>query len=317
MRIASWIIVVVLVGVLGVPEEAFAWGPATHVGIATSVLERLSVLPGAVAAVLARHSIAYLYGNVAADIVFAKRFSSVKQFCHHWSTGFGLLDKADDGKAKAFAYGYISHLAADTIAHGKYVPRQIAVSQCAVGAGHFFWELRADATEADANWRLLEETLGDDHSQHHQMLESHITGTFLSFDLNRLLFEGMSALTVRRNFRRTVDAWNRYSRWYLCPELVEGYRAESLDRVLSVLTDGTRSSLLREDPNGTSALMSVRVRRREFRRLKRRGLPVQHRLLEASRGLAPKPSAGLSLRNAGVVAAETKDPTAGGHVLIA
>ena len=317
MRIASWIIVVVLIGVLGCPEEAFAWGPATHVGIAASVLERLSVLPAAVAAVLARHGIAYLYGNVAADIVFAKRFSSVKQFCHHWSTGFGLLNGADDAKAKAFAYGYISHLAADTVAHGKYVPRQIAVSQCAVGVGHFFWELRADATEVDSNWRLLEEVLRDDHSQHHQTLENHITGTFLSFDLNRLLFDGMSALTVRQSFRRTVDAWNRYSRWYLSPELVQGYRAESLDRVLSVLTEGTRSSLMREDPNGTSALMSVRVRRRELRRLKRRGLPVQHRLLEASRGLAPKPSAALGLHNTDAVTAAAKGPAAGGHVLIA
>ncbi len=287
MRFTYWTLVVVLAYLLGETEQALAWGAATHVGIAASVLERLPLLPAAVAAVLARHGIAYLYGSIAADVVFAKRWSRVKQFCHHWSTAFGLLDAAEDDRAKAFAYGYLTHLAADTVAHGKYVPRQIVLSECSVNFGHFYWEMRAEATETDAIWRLLEQVLGDDHSDHHQALESHITDTFLPYDLNRVLFDRVNALTVRQKFRRTVNAWTRYSRWYLAPELISGYRAESFDRVYSVLAEGVRSALLREDPNGTSAMMHLRVRRREVRRLKRRGLPVQHRLLEASRGLAP------------------------------
>ena len=103
-------------------DQALAWGPATHIGLASTMWEYLSVLPAAVAAVLARHRIAYLYGSIAADIVFAKRLSRVKQFCHHWSTAFRMLDSAADGRAKAFAYGYLSHLAA---AYYKY-PRTAA-----------------------------------------------------------------------------------------------------------------------------------------------------------------------------------------------
>lgn len=307
MRIAFWIVVLAVICVMDAPDAAFAWGPATHVGLATSVLQRLGMLPAAVAAVLARHGIAYLYGNIAADIVFAKRWSRVKQFCHHWSTGFGLFGKAEDDQAKAFAYGYLSHLAADTVAHGKFVPRQIAVSQCAVNSGHFFWELRADAIETDSTWRTLEDVLGHDHSRHHRLLENHITGTFLSFDLNRLLFEGMNTLTMHRGFRRSMDVWNRRSRWSLPPKLVHGYQTESLDRIFSLLTEGTRSSLLKEDPNGTSALMLLRVRRREIRRLMRKGLPIDHHLREASRGLAPKPAGYLinATPSGGPVAADS------------
>lgn len=289
MRSASWIIALVILGVLSATDEALAWGPATHIGLAATLLDRVSLLPAAVAAVLARHGLAYLYGNVAADIVFAKRWSRVKQFCHHWSTGFRLLEDARDDRGRAFAYGYLSHLAADTVAHSKFVPRQIVISQCAVNSGHFFWELRADATEDDATWRRLQAVFKEDHTDHHQILERHITGTFLSFDLNRLLFDGMNIVAAREGFRRSVAAWNRRSRWYLPHDLMEGYRAESLDRIHSLLSEGSRSVLLREDPNGTSALMSLRVHRREVRRLKRRGLPVDHRLLEASRGLAPSP----------------------------
>ena len=121
-------------------------------------------------------------------------------------------------------------------------------------------------------------------------IERHITDTFLPYDLNRLLFEQLNALAVRQTFRRTMSAWGRHSRWYLGPEMMEGYRHESLDRILSILTDGAGSSLLREDPNGTSAMMHLRVRRREVRKLKRRGVPVHDRLREASHSLAPTSS---------------------------
>ncbi|MGB2987365.1 MAG: hypothetical protein WBE26_15980, partial [Phycisphaerae bacterium] len=154
------------------------------------------------------------------------------------------------------------------------------------------WELRADAAQADVNRRLLERVLRCDHADHHRALGSHITDTFLPYELNRVLFNRTNALAVRQAFQRTLTAWGRCSRYYLSPELMNGYRAECLDRIHSILADGSRSSLLREDPNGTSALMQLRVRRREVRRLKRRGLPVEQRLLEASRCLAPEPSRG-------------------------
>jgi hypothetical protein len=290
-------IVVILACLLGQTKEALAWGPATHVGLAASILEHLELLPGAVAAVLARRKIAYFYGNIAADVVFAKRWSRIKQFCHHWSTAFSLLDGARNDRAQAFAYGYLSHLAADTVAHGKYVPRQIAVSQWPVNFIHFYWELRADAAQTDADWRMLRRLLRRDHDYHHQVLEDHITDTFLPYELNRLLFDRMNSLAVRQAFRRAMKAWNYRSRYCLPPDLMTGYRGECLDRIRSVLVEGSRSALLREDPNGTSALMHIRVRRREVRQLRRRGSPVEHRLLETSRGLAPsaRPAAGFDV----------------------
>ena len=95
-------------------------------------------------------------------------------------------------------------------------------------------------------------------------------------------------VTVRQGFRRTVHLWGRLSRWDLSPELMAGYRSESLDRIQSILTEGPRSPLLREDPNGTSALMQLSVRRREVRRMKRVGIPVERTMVEAAVGLAPQ-----------------------------
>jgi hypothetical protein len=289
MRNKWWMMAGIAAALAGAADSAFAWGPAMHVGLGASVLNQLGLLPAGLAAILARHAVAYLYGNIAADVVFAKRWSRVKQFCHHWSTAFSLCKAAEDDRARAFAYGYLSHLAADTVAHGKFVPRQVMVSGCSLNFGHFYWELRADALCPDSSWRLLECVLAEDHNQHHLALERQITDTFLPYDLNRLLFDRMNALSVRDGFRKTIGAWSRYSRWRLPPDLVEAYRLESLERIRAVLVEGEHSPVLRDDPNGTSALMRVRVRRREARRLRRRGLPVELRMIEASYGFAPRP----------------------------
>jgi len=272
-------------------DAAYAWGPAMHVALGNSVLGQLALVPAGIATILARHALAYLYGNIAADIVFAKRLSRVKQFCHHWSTGLAVLNSARDDRAKAFAYGYLSHLAADTVAHGKFVPRQITLSDCSVNFGHFYWELRADSVQPNEVWRLVETVIGDDHEAHHIELSSHLTDTLLSYEVNRLLFERMNALAVRRGFRKTLDTWSRYSRYPLPPLVMSGYHNECVDRILSILSQGSRSPLLREDPNGSSAIMNVKFQRRHARRMRRDACMTDQRRREVVYGWAPQPAA--------------------------
>jgi len=283
-----WIVVAIgFAVVFGTAEPAAAWGPITHITLGHELLGGLGLVPAAIAAILSRHRIAYLYGCIAADIVFAKRLSRIKQFCHHWSTGFQLLDSAEDERSKAFAYGYLSHLAADTVAHGKYVPHQISMTGASVNFGHFYWELRAETIHGPEQRRLTEQVVREDHRSHHVILSRHITDTFLWYGANRLVFERMNALAIHRGFAHSMHLWSRYSRWPLSMEYLSGYRGESIDRMVSVLAEGTRSPVLRDDPNGTSALMQVHVRQREMRRLKRAGSLSHVRMREAVRGLAP------------------------------
>lgn len=278
---------VVIIGVLGVSDLALAWGPATHIGISQQVLTQLGLLPSAIAAILARYGAAYLYGSIAADVVFAKRMSKVKQFCHHWSTAFRMLQTAETDEHKAFAYGYLSHLAADTVAHGKYVPRQIIASESSVNFGHLYWELRADGLACEPSWTALDQILRTNQSTHHMLLGQHITDTLLPFTMNRMLFHGMNALTVRQSFRRTLGTAGRLSRFPLSTNMLDSYQNECVDRIQAILTDGASSSLLREDPNGTSALMQIRVNRREAKQMRIRGNMAHRRLRETSSSLAP------------------------------
>ena len=268
-------------------SEVYAWGPVTHVRLAGDVLANLQYLPAAIAAILARYGSAYLYGTLAADVVFAKRLSRIKQFCHHWSTGFRILDTASDDRERAFAYGYLSHLAADTVAHGKFVPYHVLLHRTSVNFGHLYWEMRADAAAGDPARRALVRALAEPHDSHHRTLAKVLTETLLPYSMNRAVFDRLNRLAARRGYHQSVNAWGRVSRRDLCPVTLDAYHAESLDRTFSLLHEGARSALLSEDPSGAAALLFAAAHRRDSKRRLRRGLPMHHRTLEAAAGHAP------------------------------
>ena len=288
LRSSTTALVAVVVYLLLDAQEAYGWGPATHARLATDVLEQLSMLPAAVAAILGRHASSYLFGNIAADVVFAKRWSRIRQFCHHWSTGFRFLETADNDADRAFAYGYLSHLAADTVAHGKFVPRQLSATRTTLEFGHLYWEMRADALVEHRIWRALEEVTAADHEHHHRVLAEELTATLLPYHFNRRLFDHANRVIVQQYWRRCVSIWHRCSRWDLCAVLVDRYRQESADLIVCVLTDLEKAPVLRQDPSGSTALHQARLHRREKRRLRRRGIPTARRTSEAVAGLAPE-----------------------------
>jgi len=288
MRIRTLLFWICLLAI-GSPATVWAWGPATHIGLGSAILDQLYLLPAGVAWILRKNAAAFLFGNIAADVVFAKRLSRVRQFCHHWSTGLRLLEHAKDDRATAFGHGYMAHLAADTVAHGKFVPRQIVLSGSRVNFGHLYWELRADGLEQNESWRRLRYILALDHRDHHDTLEPYIQDTFLPYTMNRMLFHRVNALVVKPQFRRSMRRIRNSSRWPLSRELMNGYRSECIDRICSILSEGERSPLMREDPNGTSALMKLSVHRRQIRRLHRRGLATEVRLRESALGFEPNP----------------------------
>ena len=133
-------------------STAQAWGPATNVQLANEMLSHVALLPSAIAGLLSRYAVDFIFGNIAADVVFAKKKSRKKQICHQWKTGFQLLDEAPSDPSRAFAYGYLAHLAADTVAHNKYIPRQVVLNRTSRNVGHLYWELRADLTVHPRYW---------------------------------------------------------------------------------------------------------------------------------------------------------------------
>lgn len=278
-------------------SDVFAWGPGTHVRLASDLLANLAVLPPAVAALIAAYRRYFSYGNVATDTVFAKKMSKVKQVCHRWETGFSLLDRAESDAGRAFAYGYLAHLAADTVAHNKYLPRQMAVSRSTIAFGHFYWEVRADAMVQDGHWRTLRKLVHGEYHEPERLLRLHLQRTMLSYGTNRVLFRQINMLASEDAWLRSVRFWDRLSRFRLDSDVVSGYHGESLERIIDVLSKGRGSLVLHEDPNGNNALSYARAQRRQLRQLHRARIADVHIIREAAAGHAPRSQRPLPLLN--------------------
>lgn len=271
-------------------SDALAWGPATHIKLASDLLSGLQLLPAGLAALLAANRKSYIFGNIAADVVLAKRLSRVKQFCHHWQTGFAIYDDACSDAGRAFALGYLSHLAADTVAHCKFLPRQMTVTRTTMSFGHLYWELRADTTIGPHYWRLLREIMDDVFAEHQASLSVRLTDTFLPFALNWRVFYRTNGLVARRTWLRAMHRWSDRSRWQLSDQLMREYRAESLERMFDVVINQRAAAVLHEDPNGNAAFAYTRMQRRQLRQMARAGLACPQVLHEAEMVHAPRVS---------------------------
>lgn len=265
-----------------------AWGPLTHVRLAGDLLSQLWLLPAGIAALLARHGRYFAFGNIAADVVFAKKLSRLKQVCHHWTTGFSLLEAARTDEGRAFGYGYLAHLAADTVAHNKFLPRQMALSGSTISFGHVYWEVRADAAIPSDSWHTLRSLLHHRYEEPERLLAERLTATLLPFGMNRRIFRRMNLLACARSWQRSVAVWSALSRWPLDEETLADYHAEALERILDVLERGRASPVLHADPNGNAALSYAKAQRRQFRQLRRANLPVAHVVAEAALNHAPQ-----------------------------
>ena len=85
---------VALAWILLSPEALWAWGPGTHIALGEGVLASLYLLPPAVRTILESHPLHFLYGSIAADISFAKKYVPEGRHCHHWHMGEEILSTA-------------------------------------------------------------------------------------------------------------------------------------------------------------------------------------------------------------------------------
>ncbi len=126
------------------PTDALAWGPGVHLALGNSVLANLGCLPPLIGSLLGRHQNAFLYGCLSADIFIGKGTSFKPGHSHNWVTGFKLLSSAKDPRVLSYAYGYLSHLAADVVAHNYYVPNALWTMPSGGKISHVYVEAQAD-----------------------------------------------------------------------------------------------------------------------------------------------------------------------------
>ena len=92
---------------------------------------------------------------------------------------------------RAFGLGYLCHLAADTVAHNYFVPRQLVLTASTAAVGHAYWESRVETHLGSAYARAAKDLILSDTRQADRHLAQIISPTLFSVGTNRRLFKGL------------------------------------------------------------------------------------------------------------------------------
>ena len=245
------------------PGHAWAWAPGTHAYLSWQVLQSLELVPQTIRAILAAYPYDFIYGSLAADISLAKKYVPEGRHCHHWHVGEEIEAAADSDRLKAVGIGYLTHLAADTIAHNFYIPRQLLLTSSTKGLGHSYWEARMDRHVGEEYMALARHAVTEhDHSQADALFDEVLSGTLFSFRTNRRIFRGLIRFQDNDRWQSIFGTLLTLSRWDLTDETVHQYVVRSFDYVIDYLQRRGDAIPRALDPIGERNLdLSKRVRR--------------------------------------------------------
>ena len=250
------------------PADAFAWGAGVHLGLGLRLLAAPQALPAALQALLATHPMDFLYGCIAADITLGKKHTHHLEHCHNWRIGRKLLEQCQQESAasEACAYGYLAHLAADTIAHNYFVPYKLTMTYNTKLHNHAYWEIRADIGVRDETWKTAQLLAKQDNRQHDRILNTIISDTIFSFRTNKKIFNSMMLVTRLQNWHKLMNSISKHSKWKFDEEEHKEYMVMGLEAISGILGDAN-SPFWNADPTGDRALTAAGLLRKNMNHL--------------------------------------------------
>jgi hypothetical protein len=254
--------------VILIPEVSYAWGPGTHLELGREVLHNLDLLPWAIRDIVARYPYDFLYGKISADIVVGKNLVEELKHCHNWRFGFKLLEKAEDDSKMAFAYGYLSHLAADTVAHNIFIPQMMIRSFSSRILRHVYWEMRFDALADKHVWNMPKKIVREVHRDNDRLLKSTLEGTPFSFRTSKTIFSSMLSLHRVERWHHMLELLSTKSKWALHKEDKKRFFTLSFDAVMDFLIRGSGARCVKIDPTGRGNLKSAKSVRRKLKTIR-------------------------------------------------
>ncbi len=243
------------------PTNSEAWGAGMHIVQGSAILNSVALLKPAIGAVISEFPLDYLYGCISADIFIGKGYKRRDDHCHNWNVGLGLLDSAEKKSGReAYAYGYISHLAADVIAHNYLVPNLLYMTPSGKRLGHVYWEFRADRLINKKYWKRAVEVVSRHNSENDSFIKEAMNGTTL-FGTKKNLFKRSVQLSDVTTWYEHVDGSAKEGK-RLTVKYVSIMNNHSINLAIDLLLKGDKSIALKYDPVGTdNTIASKKLRR--------------------------------------------------------
>lgn len=225
------------------PSVAFAWGPLTHIYLGNELYSLGAFLPAGLFEIIRRYKKDFLYGNLMADIIVGKKYLPAQMNSHSWKFAFDLLEESKTKQQKSFTYGYMSHLAADTVAHNVYTVNKKNIS-------HSILEIKADSIINKKYWF---QAIGIDKKtqiRNDLFLENSIEKLIFSFRTNKRILKGMVFLTFfyRERINDFID--NNLITSLPMRETIVKLQKDSLDSIIDLFQNWEKSEVVKINPNG-------------------------------------------------------------------
>ena len=259
------LLLIIAIAATLIPTDASAWGGGIHLQLGAQVLANPEILSGDMAALLALHPKDFLYGCLAPDITLGKKYTHSLLHCHRWGIGKTLLKEAENDHQMACAYGYLCHLAADTVAHNFYVPYKIIRSFPALTMKHTYWEMRFEAFVEKDIWELARIVCRADRRANDVLLRNVLTTTIFSFGTNRKIFNSIMVLSRIERVQKLVHALSSKSRYQLSEADRDEYMKMAREAMVDFLNNPEDSKFLKVDPTGERALTAADNLRKSLR----------------------------------------------------
>jgi len=240
---------------LALAATSLAWGPGHHLEFAERVYRRRrELLPRSVATLLSEEREAYYYGNLAADIINFKAYGGAYNHCHRWPIIDEMNAMTSNRREEAFVLGYLSHLAADTIAHNHFVPYHLARYARTRGLGHLYWEMNADRFVPESRWDIVTSLKAADAlNELDRLVNATVPKKVLSMTTNKLIFNHVLLVSERQQWRRGIARLHPIGQVSLAKGFLARFQRAAVDRIRLALHPKGLRQLQHVDPNGKEA----------------------------------------------------------------
>ena len=232
-----------IISFLFVPAVSFAWGPLTHIYLGNELFSLGALLPAGLIEIIRRYRKDFLYGTLMADIIIGKKYMSNKKSSHSWEVAFDLMRSARTDQQKAFVYGYMSHLAADTVAHNSYTVDK-------KNLGHTLMEMKADTIIDKRYWFQAIAIDRQTQVRNDLFLENSLERFIFSFKTNKRIFKGMVFFSVMNQQRIGDFIDKRLITSMPVREEIEQLHEESLDKIIDLFQNWEASEVVKASPSG-------------------------------------------------------------------
>lgn len=212
-----------------IPDTSYAWGPLTHAYLSQQIFNLSHLIPTTLLPVIKTHKDYFIYGSIMPDTVIGKKYLPDDRNPHSWKTGLSLLQEAKNSEEKAFAYGFLAHLAADAILHHDI--KNLNSLQ------HIIFELKAERIVDRFYWFQIMTINKKVRKVSDKLLEQTLENPVVSIKTSNKIYKSLIFLSAF-NMGELKN-----------PQVFYTFHMKSLSAMLEVLNHGEKANIINLPPH--------------------------------------------------------------------